>query len=359
MTEKLEKLLDINQNYLHHVNISSPSAVIDLTEDDEDERPPPIKKVVIRNNGHGEYSTINRPEDQPGPSGFNEVQRKDPHGQCITCQMRSTTINLECNHQMCYHCFNYMLQNSKTAIDKCPQTLCNHEIADGEIEKFLLHDDYVSFLEHSRDFLRKELKLQALEISFLGLNQSNSQQCNSQDDIIDIQDLGPASQPHSTPKIRRRRSELIHLQNLDNMSYVKNTFEFECPICLIEIEIGDGVILKNCLHSLCIDCFQNHVKMCDDPEVICPYNSAEGSCEFMIQEREIRAIVPLEIYEIHIGKGMKRAETVLENIYHCKTPDCVGFFQHGEDRSAFVCTICDKVNCIKCKTIHEVMMSDV
>lgn len=351
--EEIVTILDINENYVpaqgsFHFLTSNESIVIDLTE--EDDEVPPLKKVIIANNGRGEYFTVNRSDNQPGPSGI--VQRKNPEstGRCVTCESKTLAfIDLQCDHRVCYDCFNVELKKTQKTVIMCPHPTCQQLIADGEIKDFLTPADYISFLEHSRDVLRNLLELRNLEMSFLstkshhGSEETSSQ--HSTDDVVIIQE----------PKIQqRRRSELIHLQNLDNLSFVKNTFAFECPVCLMDIKIGDGLILKNCLHTLCNECFCNHVKMCDDPEVLCPYNSPEGSCEFLISAREIRAIVPPELYEMHQLKGLKRAETALENIYHCKTPDCGGFFQHDEDRSAFVCTVCDKVNCIKCKTIHEV-----
>lgn len=32
---------------------------------------------------------------------------------------------------------------------------------------------------------------------------------------------------------------------------VENQEEFECPICFDEIQVGDGVVLRECLHNFC------------------------------------------------------------------------------------------------------------
>ena len=36
-----------------------------------------------------------------------------------------------------------------------------------------------------------------------------------------------------------------------NQNLVPNDVEFECPICIGEIEIGEGVKLRECLHYCC------------------------------------------------------------------------------------------------------------
>ena len=37
----------------------------------------------------------------------------------------------------------------------------------------------------------------------------------------------------------------------DDQALVTNTKTFECPVCYGEIEPGDGVILRSCLHQFC------------------------------------------------------------------------------------------------------------
>lgn len=60
-----------------------------------------------------------------------------------------------------------------------------------------------------------------------------------------------------------------------------------------------------------------------------------------------------EIYEKHLLKALKQGEATMENVFHCRTPDCVGFFQHVAGATAFPCEVCSNVNCFKCNAIHE------
>lgn len=141
--------------------------------------------------------------------------------------------------------------------------------------------------------------------------------------------------------------------DLESMSYIKNVEPFQCPICFVDFQIQEGVILENCLHSFCVECISATIQYSDEPRVLCPFISENKACEFFIQEREIRGIISPESYELHLRKALKRAEANLENIYHCKTLDCDGFIQYEQAVRAFVCPVCDKVNCVNCKAIHE------
>ena len=37
----------------------------------------------------------------------------------------------------------------------------------------------------------------------------------------------------------------------DNQAIVENDEVFECPICFTDIEVGEGLRLKQCLHLVC------------------------------------------------------------------------------------------------------------
>ena len=38
---------------------------------------------------------------------------------------------------------------------------------------------------------------------------------------------------------------------LDDLDIIPNVERFECVICFLEIEPGDGVVLRECLHTFC------------------------------------------------------------------------------------------------------------
>ena len=39
--------------------------------------------------------------------------------------------------------------------------------------------------------------------------------------------------------------------DLENAEVVTNQEEFECQICYLEVEKGEGIVLRNCLHQFC------------------------------------------------------------------------------------------------------------
>ncbi|CAB4060186.1 RBCK1 [Lepeophtheirus salmonis] len=75
---------------------------------------------------------------------------------------------------------------------------------------------------------------------------------------------------------------------------------FECLICYLEIEPGDGVMLRECLHTFCKECLIAMIENADRPEIICPYKDDDYSCEMKVLEREMKGLVT-----IHEGMDCK------------------------------------------------------
>lgn len=50
---------------------------------------------------------------------------------------------------------------------------------------------------------------------------------------------------------REREKHFQEIQQANEQAIVENNEVFECPICTDEIEVGDGLILKQCLHQIC------------------------------------------------------------------------------------------------------------
>ena len=44
---------------------------------------------------------------------------------------------------------------------------------------------------------------------------------------------------------------LKNFQKLDELDIIPNAEEFECIICYLDVEPGDGVVLRECLHTFC------------------------------------------------------------------------------------------------------------
>ncbi|XP_055892490.1 ranBP-type and C3HC4-type zinc finger-containing protein 1-like [Biomphalaria glabrata] len=162
-------------------------------------------------------------------------------------------------------------------------------------------------------------------------------------------------------RLTREAEETVKQQNfqmlmeMDDQDLVSNVDCFECPICFDEIDDGDGIVLRECLHSFCKPCLLEAVRHTEDAIVKCPYQDNVYSCQSVLQEREIKALVPVDIFERFLQRGLDQAESRMTNAYHCKTADCHGWCIYEDLVNFFKCPVCEKENCLTCKAIHENM----
>ena len=96
---------------------------------------------------------------------------------------------------------------------------------------------------------------------------------------------------------------------------------------------------------------REHILHSNDSIVKCPY-SLDYVCEGVIQEREIRALLTKDEYKMFQLKSLKQGEARIENTFHCKTPDCIGFCIHDEELNWFECPVCKQTNCLRCDVVH-------
>ncbi|KAL5281437.1 RBCK1.2 family protein [Megaselia abdita] len=154
----------------------------------------------------------------------------------------------------------------------------------------------------------------------------------------------------STPYVKTHYLDLL---KLDSKETVPNIDKFECPICFLEVNSGEGVILRDCLHAFCKECLVNTVKYCDESIIKCPFMNHDYSCESSLQEREIKFLVTPELYEKHLAKSLREAQHNMENTFHCKTPNCKGWCVYEDNVNEFKCPICKIMNCLMCRVIHD------
>ncbi|KAG8534985.1 hypothetical protein GDO81_029768, partial [Engystomops pustulosus] len=86
-----------------------------------------------------------------------------------------------------------------------------------------------------------------------------------------------------------RQQNFLHLMQMDNEVLIPNQEPIECQICFTDVPAGDGVLLRECLHSFCRECLRQVVNTCQDPEVSCPFRDDVYACDCKLQEREVRA----------------------------------------------------------------------
>lgn len=66
-------------------------------------------------------------------------------------------------------------------------------------------------------------------------------------------------------------------------------------------------------------------------------------------------LVPKGMFEVHLAKSVKEAESQMENAFHCKTPDCKGWCIYEDNVNEFHCPVCKFKNCLTCQAIHTGM----
>lgn len=149
-------------------------------------------------------------------------------------------------------------------------------------------------------------------------------------------------------------TQYIELLSLDDsMDLTKNVETFECTVCLVEYQPLEGVMLRECLHTFCKDCIRSTIVYSDEAEVKCPYIDQQYSCDCLLQDREIKALLSKTEYDDHLTKSLRIAENQIENSFHCKTPDCKGWCIFEDDVNTFKCPICRLENCLTCRVIHD------
>uniref|UniRef100_A0A4W6F9W5 RanBP-type and C3HC4-type zinc finger-containing protein 1 n=1 Tax=Lates calcarifer TaxID=8187 RepID=A0A4W6F9W5_LATCA len=170
-----------------------------------------------------------------------------------------------------------------------------------------------------------------------------------------IQQEKEAIRQYQQAREEERRENYAQLVMTDGHDLVPNPEPVDCRICYVDLQPGEGVLLRECLHCFCRECLRSVIMLSEEPEVSCPYRDDTYSCACSLQEREIRALVPAEEYERWLQRGLSVAESRCEGSYHCATPDCRGWCVYEDTVNVFHCPVCGKHNCLICKSIHEGM----
>lgn len=155
------------------------------------------------------------------------------------------------------------------------------------------------------------------------------------------------------PRTAVSPQDYSRLVELEEQDLVPSMEAFECSVCFLDVEPGRGVLLRDCLHMFCRDCLSHSVRYAEEAMVKCPFRNDEYSCSSHLQEREIRALVSAEVYEHHLSRSVKTAESQAPNSFHCQTADCPGWCVLEDNVNVFQCPVCGHANCLTCRAIHE------
>ncbi|GIY62366.1 ranBP-type and C3HC4-type zinc finger-containing protein 1 [Caerostris darwini] len=150
-----------------------------------------------------------------------------------------------------------------------------------------------------------------------------------------------------------KKADYRALVELDDVDLVANVEAFECPVCFLDVDVDEGIILQDCLHNFCRICLASAIQYSDTAVIKCPFRNDEYSCESHLQEREIKCLVTSEVYERHLQRSMALAESQARDSFHCKTPDCPGWCLFEDNVNTFLCPVCKRTNCLTCAAIHE------
>lgn len=104
---------------------------------------------------------------------------------------------------------------------------------------------------------------------------------------------------HSTPSTLYK--ELLAL-NHDNL--VENQVLFICEHCQTACEPKAGVILTECIHSICKKCISHIVETTENVEIQCPFRDDKYSCDKVIPHRELMNIVSPELFERFLERSI-------------------------------------------------------
>ncbi|XP_068017185.1 sharpin [Melanerpes formicivorus] len=150
-----------------------------------------------------------------------------------------------------------------------------------------------------------------------------------------------------------RLNNFQQLLRLEEEVLVTNREVLECLICFQQVPPGQGVLLRECLHSFCRECLRQVISYSEEPLVACPFRDDSYACSSHLQEREIRALVSPAEYRRFLERGLALAERRSPNSFHCRSPDCRGWCIYEDSVNEFRCPICQALNCLLCKAIHE------
>ncbi|XP_063003472.1 ranBP-type and C3HC4-type zinc finger-containing protein 1 isoform X2 [Elgaria multicarinata webbii] len=170
-----------------------------------------------------------------------------------------------------------------------------------------------------------------------------------------LQKEAEATRQYEQAKEQQKQRNYQQLLQLDGQSLVPSDEAVDCPICFVTLEPGEGVTLRECLHSFCKDCLRGTILNSPEPEVPCPYIDESYSCPGQLLDREIKALLSDGEYQHFLDLGISIAENRSRSSYHCKTTDCRGWCFYEDDVNEFLCPVCGKNNCLLCQAIHENM----
>lgn len=218
---------------------------------------------------------------------------------CAVCDLfvctRGGILARNCLHQICTTCIKTVINQCTTIAVKCPISDCHYSLQDREIQSLLTPSEFEVHMNKTTVIESNDLYK----------------------DLLDLEQQG-----------------LIH-----------NTEPFECTICFTEIDVCQGIFIRECLHQYCMDCIRQTINLSEEARIKCP----TVGCPHYIHDREIRALLTQDEFEKYAAKTLRIAESQETNSYHCKKANCQGWCIVEDDINTFICPVCFSQNCLACQ----------
>ncbi|KAM8916852.1 ranBP-type and C3HC4-type zinc finger-containing protein 1 isoform 1-T1 [Spinachia spinachia] len=171
-----------------------------------------------------------------------------------------------------------------------------------------------------------------------------------QQELLRIQQESLAVALYEESQREERERNYLSLLATEDVNLIPNATATECPICFSGLDAEDGVVLRECLHCFCRECLKQTIVNSLDAEVSCP-----ETCDSQLLDREIKALLTEEEHQRFLELRLSIAESRSEHSFHCQTANCRGWCIYEDEVNDFRCELCQRVNCILCRAIHEGM----
>jgi len=146
-------------------------------------------------------------------------------------------------------------------------------------------------------------------------------------------------------------SDLSLAHSAEEVCY--NVTDITCPLCFYTVDGGEAIALPSCHHSVCIPCFQGHIKSSRKLSLpICCPLQCSAECSRPLGRSLIRQINAMEwLPEEEEDESNALMADTRSSVYHpCPTLGCanVVYWKEGHGPPIGDCFRCSRTCCLKC-----------
>lgn len=207
-----------------------------------------------------------------------------------------------CLHQVCVDCIRKKIIDCVEIAVNCPVAMCEYMLQDREIRSLISQEEY--------EF-------------------------------------------HMNKCVVKEQSEALYkeLLDLEQQGLIHNTEPFECKICFTDVDVYEGIMIRECLHQYCTECIRSTINLSEEVQIKCP----TMDCTCFIHDREIHALLTQAEFDKYSMRTLRLVESQAPNSYHCKKANCEGWCLVDDEVNTFSCPRCWSQNCLPCQVVLNVM----